>query len=172
MESKTQTQILKDLKNRKIRINREFDAPVELVWKAWTQSELLDQWWAPRPFAAKTKSMQFKEGGSWLYTMIGPDGKGITGPDGKSIWSLVEFTEINRLKSFQATHSFSDENGTKNPEFHDSHWKNVFHDMGPETLVEVEISFDREADMEKLIAMGFEAGFTAALGNLDELLAK
>ena len=44
--------------------------------------------------------------------------------------------------------------------------------MGSETLVDVEISFTREADMEKIIAMGFEAGFTMALGNLDELLAK
>jgi uncharacterized protein YndB with AHSA1/START domain len=164
MESKTQTQILKDLKNRKVTINREFDAPVELVWKAWTQSELLDQWWAPRPWAAKTKSMQFREGGSWLYMMMGPDGNGM--------WNIVEFTAIQKQKSFQATASFCDENGIKNPEFPIMYWKNVFRDMGSETLVEVEISFDKEADMEKIIAMGFEAGFTAALNNLDELLAK
>src|SRR5580765_6287706 len=98
MESKTQTQILRDLKNRKVTINREFDAPVELVWKAWTQSELLDQWWAPRPWAAKTKSMQFREGGSWLYLMMGPDGNGM--------WNIVEFTAIQKQKSFQATASF------------------------------------------------------------------
>jgi uncharacterized protein YndB with AHSA1/START domain len=164
MESKTMTQISKDLKNKKITIKREFDAPVDLVWRAWTESELLDQWWAPKPWVAKTKSLKFKDGGSWLYAMMGPDGT--------NVWCIVEFTGVNQSKGFQATSSFCDENGNKNSEFPTMYWKNVFKAIGTETLVEVEISFTKEADMEKIIAMGFEAGFTAALANLDELLAK
>lgn len=162
MESKTETQIKKDLKNRKLTVLREFDAPVELVWRAWTESLLLDQWWAPRPWKAITKSFSFWNGGSWLYAM--------TGPDGTAVWCLVEFSGINQGKSFQAKSSFCDENGKINPEFPVMYWKNVFKGMGSETLVEVEISFTAEADMEKIIAMGFEAGFTMGLGNLDELL--
>jgi uncharacterized protein YndB with AHSA1/START domain len=163
MESKTQTQISKDLKNKKILVRREFDAPLDLVWRAWTERELLDQWWAPKPWVAKTKSLKFKDGGSWLYAM--------TGPDGDVNWCVTEFTAINPQKSFQASSSFCDENGNKNADFPTMLWKNVFRAMGSETLVEVELSFTKEADMEKIIAMGFESGFTMALGNLDELLA-
>jgi uncharacterized protein YndB with AHSA1/START domain len=164
MESKVGTQIAKDLKNKKITIKREFDAPLSMVWKAWTESQLLDQWWAPKPWMAKTKTMTFKEGGSWLYAM--------TGPDGTSMWDIVEFSDVRKEKGFQAVSTFCDENGKKNADSPVMHWKNVFRSMGSETLVEVEISFTNEADMEKIIAMGFEIGFTAALGNLDELLAK
>ncbi len=164
MESKISTLISKDLKNKKISVKREFDAPLSMVWKAWTERQLLDQWWAPKPWMAKTKTMIFKNGGSWLYAM--------TGPDGTSMWNIIEFSDVQREKGFQAVSAFCDENGKKNTDFPVMYWKNVFSAMGSETLVEVEISFTNEADMEKIIAMGFEAGFTAALGNLDELLAK
>jgi uncharacterized protein YndB with AHSA1/START domain len=164
MESKISTLISKDLKNKKISVKREFDAPLSMIWKAWTERQLLDQWWAPKPWMAKTKTMIFKNGGSWLYAM--------TGPDGTSMWNIIEFSDVQREKGFQAVSAFCDENGKKNTDFPVMYWKNVFSAMGSETLVEVEISFTNEADMEKIIAMGFEAGFTAALGNLDELLAK
>jgi hypothetical protein len=96
----------------------------------------------------------------------------MTGPDGTSMWNIVEFSKIRKEKDFQAVSAFCDENGKKNADFPVMYWKNVFRTMGSDTLVEVEISFTNEADIEKIIAMGFEAGFTAALGNLDELLAK
>jgi len=56
-----------------INIQREFAADLDLVWDAWTKPEILDQWWAPKPFRTKTKSMDFKEGGSWFYGMISPE---------------------------------------------------------------------------------------------------
>ncbi|MDZ7624970.1 MAG: SRPBCC domain-containing protein [Ignavibacteriaceae bacterium] len=56
-----------DKQNNKVKVTREFAAPLSKVWAAWTQSELLDQWWAPKPWKAKTKEMEFKEGGHWLY---------------------------------------------------------------------------------------------------------
>ena len=62
----------KDLANKKITVIREFDAPVEKVWKAWTQKELLDEWWAPKPWKTRTKTIDFREGGHWLYAMVGP----------------------------------------------------------------------------------------------------
>ena len=164
MESKTQTRISKDFKNRKLTVNREFDAPLNLVWKAWTESELLDQWWAPKPWVAKTKSLKFKDGGQWHYAMIGTEGE--------AIWCIGEFSAISPEKSFQATSSFCDERGIINADSPTMYWKTNFRAMGSETLVEVEISFTKEGDMEKIIATGFETGFTAALGNLDELLAK
>ncbi len=49
---KNETIISKDLANKKLHITRHFTAPIEKVWKAWTESELLDKWWAPRPWKA------------------------------------------------------------------------------------------------------------------------
>lgn len=159
-----QTQLSKDLKNKRITVIREFDAPPEMVWRTWTESELLDQWWAPKPWMAKTKSFTFKEGGSWLYAMVGPDGT--------EMWCMTEFSSIKKYNSFRFVSFFSDKNGNKTADSPNMNWKNAFLPSEAGTRVEVEISFDNEKDLQKIIELGFEAGFTAALGNLDELLAK
>ena len=49
-----------------VHVTREFNAGVEMVWEAWTNPEILDQWWAPKPYRTVTKSMDFREGGTWL----------------------------------------------------------------------------------------------------------
>lgn len=164
MTTNKETIISKDLANKKLLIVREFDAPLEQVWKAWTESNLLDMWWAPRPWKAKTKTMDFREGGLWLYSMVGPDGT--------ESWCREEFKKIIPHKTFTAEDSFCDENGNDNPDFPHMHWKNEFSATNTGTKVEVEITFANEADLEKILEMGFEAGFTSALGNLDELLVK
>ena len=163
METKFKTEVVKDLPGKKVTVKREFDAAPDLVWRAWTESKLLDKWWAPKPWAAKTKTLKFGEGGFWLYAM--------EGPDGTKIWSIVEFNSIKKFNSFHAYSFFCDENGNKNPDFPSMHWKNNFVPSGTGTRVEVEISFTNEADLKKIIEMGFEAGFTAALENLEELLS-
>lgn len=71
--TKNETIFSKDLPNKKLTVVRAFDAPLDLVWKAWTESEMLDQWWAPKPYRAETKTMDFREGGFLLYRMVGPD---------------------------------------------------------------------------------------------------
>ncbi|MDQ3073423.1 MAG: SRPBCC domain-containing protein, partial [Bacteroidota bacterium] len=71
MTSNHQTKIQKDAKNNRLQITREFAAPVEQVWNAWTNSEILDLWWAPKPWKTETKSMNFSVGGRWLYSMAG-----------------------------------------------------------------------------------------------------
>jgi uncharacterized protein YndB with AHSA1/START domain len=158
-----ETTYTKDAANKKIRVVREFDAPVEQVWKAWTESELLDQWWAPKPWKANTQSMDFREDGTWLYYM--------EGPDGSRHYCRADYETIAPNKSYTGLDAFCDENGKINTEFARMHWKVVFNKSANGTKVEVEIKFDSEADMEKIIEMGFKEGFAAAHTNLDELLA-
>ena len=100
-----QTTIEKDPSGKKLIVKRRFNAPLEQVWKAWTESSLLDQWWAPKPWKAKTKTMDFREGGFWLYAM--------EGPDGNNIWSRLDYRKIIPKKSFTATDAFCDENGNE-----------------------------------------------------------
>ena len=59
-------------KGSQLTVTRTFDAPIDLVWRAWTEAELLDQWWAPSPWKSKTKTMDFSENGKRLYAMCGP----------------------------------------------------------------------------------------------------
>lgn len=60
--------------SNEIRITRIYDAPVQTVWDAWTDPAQVAQWWGPRGFTLTTHSKDLKAGGSWHYTMHGPDG--------------------------------------------------------------------------------------------------
>ena len=53
---------------------REFDAPRELVWTAWTDPKHLSQWWGPDGFTTTTRAFEFRVGGEWDFVMHGPDG--------------------------------------------------------------------------------------------------
>ena len=154
-------QIVKDPVNKKIFITREFDAPQDKVWEAWTSSEILDQWWAPKPWKARTKAMEFSDGGKWIYAMVGPDGT--------EQWCRVDFRKISPLKSFTAVDVFCDEKGNTNTDLPVMEWKCEFNKTNSGTTVKIEISFSSEADLNKIVEMGFEEGFTSALTNLDEL---
>jgi uncharacterized protein YndB with AHSA1/START domain len=60
---------------REIRLTRTYDAPLALVWEAWTKPEHLAKWWGPRGFTITTHARDLRVGGIWDYTMHGPDGK-------------------------------------------------------------------------------------------------
>jgi len=154
----------KDSANKKLMVVREFDAPVAKVWKAWTDSRILDTWWAPKPWKANTKSMDFREGGVWLYWM--------QGPGGEKNYCRADFIKIVPNKSYEGDDAFCDENGKVNNDFPVMHWKVDFMEAGKGTKVKIEITFKSEADMEKIMEMGFKEGFSAAHRNLDEVLAK
>jgi uncharacterized protein YndB with AHSA1/START domain len=61
-------------KSSEIKITRIYDAPVHTVWDAWTDPEQVAQWWGPRGFTLTTHGKDLRPGGSWDYTMHGPDG--------------------------------------------------------------------------------------------------
>jgi uncharacterized protein YndB with AHSA1/START domain len=60
--------------SNELRIIRVYDAPVKAVWEAWTDTDQVAQWWGPRGFTLTTKSKDLRPGGTWVYTMHGPDG--------------------------------------------------------------------------------------------------
>ena len=144
-----------------IRITREFAADLDLVWDAFTKAEILDQWSAPKPWKARTKEMDFREGGRWLYAMVSPENV--------FHWSLVEFIKIQPKSSFSTKNTFSDENGKpKNDAF--SLVKNSFKAGEERTTVYIEKVFDNLATLEFMVSGGFVEGTAAAWANLDEYL--
>jgi len=153
-----------DKENKKVRVTREFAAPLEKVWAAWTQSDLLDQWWAPKPWKARTKIMDFREGGHWLYAMVGPEGE--------EHWCRADYQSVIPQKSFKGLDAFCDPNGKINNDLPKSVWECKFSEAGYKTTVIIEMECETLADLEKYIEMGFQEGFTSGLNNLDELLTK
>lgn len=163
MTAINQSLFTKDLPSKKIFISRRFEAGLQTVWKAWTESEFLDQWWAPKPWHAHTKLMEFRPGGKWFYFM--------EGPDGTRHHCLMDYELIMTERSFSGISCFCDENAVINDDMPRMHWDVRFQSSGDATTVEVEITFVKEEDLATTIEMGFQEGFTAAHGNLDELLA-
>jgi uncharacterized protein YndB with AHSA1/START domain len=162
MVSNNEAQVVKDLANKKIVVSREFEADVETVWEMWTQPDLLDLWWAPKPWRAETKTLDFKPNGKWIYAMVGPEGE--------RHWAMVEYTKIDNLKSFEGTDSFSDDKGNKTADLPQTTWKVAFQKVSGGTKVTATVSAKDKATLEKLLEMGFEQGFVMALSNLDEYL--
>jgi uncharacterized protein YndB with AHSA1/START domain len=153
-----------DRDNLLIKVERSFGAPLDLVWSAWTEAELLDQWWGPKPFKAETKSMDFSVGGRWLYAMVGP--QGVVG------WNVKSFSKIVPRKSFTYRSSFCDESGNVNPGTTGSDWVNSFAESKGITMVTNDIRVDSLEHLEAHIKMGFKEGYTAGLDQLDGLLAR
>jgi len=102
--------------DREIVITRLLNAPRELVFKAWTDRELIRQWWGPRGFTTTTHEMDVRPGGVWRFIMHGPDG---TDYDNRIVY--VEIVEPERLVynhggddgavQFRATVTFVEQGG-------------------------------------------------------------
>lgn len=145
-----------------VKVTREFAAQRNLVWDAWTKPELLDQWWAPRPYKSQTKEMDFREGGYWLYVMISPENE--------HFWSRADYQKIEDRVAYTCLDAFCDEKGNVNVDLPRSQWTNHFAENGNHTTVNITIQYSSLSELEKIIQMGFKEGFTMGLNQLDELL--
>lgn len=88
-------------------ITRIFDAPREMVWRAWTEPELISQWWGPEGFTAPSINVDLKVGGKYVYAMKGPEGSEWEG----TMYSAGVYVEIIPEEKIVVTDYFSDENG-------------------------------------------------------------
>jgi uncharacterized protein YndB with AHSA1/START domain len=149
-----------DKASKTVHVTKEFAADISLVWDAFTTKELLDQWWAPKPFASKTKFMDFKVGGRRFYAMVGPGGQ-----EG---WQVQKYTSITPKTNFKYFSAFADKD--ENLSLPGSDWDFNFTEKSGVTKVVVTIKNDSLERMEKMIEMGFSEGFKATLFYLDEVL--
>lgn len=149
-----------DKTNKTVYINREFAAELSLVWDAFTKQEILDQWWAPKPWASKTKVMNFEVGGRRFYAMVSPEGL--------ERWSVQKYTSISPKTNFKMLSAFAD--AAENPELPGSEWDLNFGEQNGKTKVSISIYNESLERLEKMIEMGFKEGFTMTLNSLAELL--
>ena len=94
----------------------------------------------------------------------------MVGPNGDRHYCRVEFKSVDPQRSFNADSMFCDESGTPNTAMPLMHWQTIFSATATGTKIDVTIGFDKEADLKTILDMGFEAGFSMGLGNLDEVL--
>jgi uncharacterized protein YndB with AHSA1/START domain len=151
-----------DRGNNKVTVKREFAAKPDLVWNAWTKAEILDQWWAPKPWKAETQKMEFRPGGIWHYAMVGPEGE--------KHYARNDYKSIAEKRSFTAIDSFCDETGAINDELPRTNWQVRFSEGDDLTTVQVNLTYESPEALDKMIEMGFKEGFATAMEGLDELL--
>lgn len=98
-----------DTVSKEFVIERVFDAPRDLVWKAWTEKDRLMQWWGPKGFKMVTARLDLKPGGSFHYCMHAPDGS--------EMWGRWTFREIVVPERLVFINAFSDKDGglTRHP---------------------------------------------------------
>ncbi|MCB9333659.1 MAG: SRPBCC domain-containing protein [Lewinellaceae bacterium] len=150
-----------DKAEKTVYITREFDAGLDLVWDAFTQADMLDQWVAPAPFKARTKYMNFTVGGKRFYAMVSPEGQ-----EG---WIIQEYKSITPKTNFKLYNAFADKD--ENPAPTGSDWDFTFSEKDGITTVRITIYNESLERMEKMIEMGFIEGYKATMRNLENLLA-
>ena len=156
-------------------IERVFDAPRELVWRAWTEAERLAQWWGPKGCEIEVKTLEFQPGGVFLYCM--------RLPDGNAMWGKFTYNEIEEPSRMSYISAFSDENGgTTRAPFFDGKWPlevsntlTLTEEIGQTTLTlrgnpinATEIEKQAFADAHS----SMQQGFAGTMEQLTEFLAK
>ena len=150
--------------DRSITVERSFNAPLDRVWAAWTEADILCQWWAPKPYRCVIRSLDFREGGRWLYCM--------EGPEGDRHWCFFDYETVRPRSFYAGSDSFCDEQGKANDGKPQVRWENSFSERDGTTLVGILLHFDTAKDVDKLLEMGFQGGFTMGMDQLDALLAE
>jgi uncharacterized protein YndB with AHSA1/START domain len=160
MDNNLLFEFIADKAAQTVTIVREFKADLSLVWDAFTKKELLDQWWAPKPYLSKTKFMDFTVGGRRFYAMVSPEGE--------ERWSIQTYISISPKTNFKHTSFFADKD--ENPELHGSEWDINFSEQNGTTTVRIVI-FNESLERMQRLETGFREGMTHTLRQMEELLA-
>lgn len=162
MNSNSQFDFLIDKDKKTITVIKEFAADKNLVWDVYTKSEYLDQWFAPKPWMARTKVMNFTEGGYWLYAMCGPAGE--------EHWGRMDYEKITPKESYMAWDGFCDAEGVINAQLPRAKWESLFSEHGENTIVKTTVTYNSLNDLETVINMGMQEGIAKAIVGLEELI--
>jgi len=149
-----------DKSTKMVYVTMEFPAEVSMVWDAFTKAEILDQWYAPKPYVSRTKFMDFKVGGRRFYAMVSPEGQ--------ERWGIQNYTAITPKTNFKLYNAFADKD--ENPELPGSEWDLDFSERNGTTTVKISIYNESLERLERIID-GFKLGMAATYENLRNLLA-
>jgi uncharacterized protein YndB with AHSA1/START domain len=154
-------------------IDRVFDAPRDLVWKAWTDEVHLLEWWSPKGFKTLSTKVDLKPGGMFHY--------GLEAPDGHKFWGRFIYREIVAPERLVFVLSFADEKGEIARHFLNPKWPAeilntvTFTDKGAKTGVALR-SYPINATAEEIAifetgAPSMQQGFGGTFDQLADYLA-
>jgi uncharacterized protein YndB with AHSA1/START domain len=153
-----------DVAAKKIHMVREFNAPIEKVWRAFTDPALLAKWVAPKPWTIEKQTWDFTVGGVSKYAMVSPEGQ--------VHWMYDEFTAIEDGKVIASTGVFCDGEGNPNLDGPKSYTETKFSSIeGNRTKIEATHVFDSEDTIKWFVEAGFKEGTAMTFDQLDEVLA-
>jgi uncharacterized protein YndB with AHSA1/START domain len=144
-----------DLDKRILTIKKIFDAPIELVWEAWTEPQHVAQWWSPNGMELKVIKHDFKVGGAWKYTAMMPDGN--------EFISEGEYSEIVKFKKIVTSANFR-------PMTEGVEMRSLFEKDGDKTHFIFSVVHPTEEYRIQQEKMGFYNGWGSALNRLEMLL--
>jgi len=150
-------------------ITRVFDAPRGLVWRTWTEPNLVKRWWGPMYFTSPFASIDLRVGGKYLLCM--------RSPEGRDFWSTGVYREIVPPERMVCSDSFADEKGNVVP----ASYYGLSPDYPLELLVRVTLEARRDITELTLRHTGFpneaernnaREGWRTSFDKLDELLSQ
>jgi uncharacterized protein YndB with AHSA1/START domain len=147
-------------------IEREFDAPLDLVWRAWTEPELIERWFGPEGFTTRVEKQELRVGGEAVYVMIGPDGNEYP--------SVGIYREIVPKQRIVSTDDFGDDYEPPSPTELPKGMVNTttFEAIGERTKVTIRVAHPSEEDKRKHEEMGVVQGWQSSFNCLDVVLAE
>lgn len=146
--------------DRDLLVERLFNAPRELVFKAWTDPEAIKRWWGPRPFPTTYCTLDARVGGAWHYMM--------QGPNGEESWGRAVYTDVAPPERLAYRDAFSNAAGDMLPP--ETLMTVLFLDRGGRTLLRSRAVFASAEHRQQHIDMGVIPGLTETLDRLDEYL--
>jgi uncharacterized protein YndB with AHSA1/START domain len=157
------TSVEKNPETRTMTITAQFDAPLARVWQVWADPRQLERWWGPPTYPATVLNHDLTPGGGVTYLMTGPGG------DKHGGWWRVLAVEAPHRLEFED--GFADDVGNPNNTLPITTVRVTLHEQADGgTRMQIESTFPSVQAMQQMIAMGMEEGFTAAVGQIDQLL--
>ncbi|RED64857.1 uncharacterized protein YndB with AHSA1/START domain [Cohnella lupini] len=143
-------------------MERTFNAPQELVFRAFTEAEHVARWWAPLPYTIPVCKIDLRPGGIWHYCM--------RSPEGETHWVRSVYGEIKRPERVSYTSLFADENAVPNDMIPEQFGTMKFIEVEGKTRLVSHIKFESPEALKLTVEMGMEQGFSMALDTLDGYL--
>jgi len=165
------TKVTKDLENKTLIIEREFNAPKEKLWQAYADKDTFAKWWGPEGWETTVKEFDFRPGGRNLYAMKCVD-KNQGEWFGQESCGLMEYESIDEPDNFVYHDFFADAEGNKTPNMPEVVITIEFVENDGKTNVISHIKADTAEAIEKLVNMGMIEGFTSSTDRLDRLVTQ
>ena len=161
----TVTAVRKDTDALTMTLDAEFDASPDRVWQLWADPRQLERWWGPPTYPATFTKHDLAPGSRVEYHM--------TGPEGDQPHGFWDIQEADPPRSLVVADGFANEDGTPNTDWPMGQMRVTIEEVAAgRTRMSIVNTYASTETMERLLAMGEEQGLTAAVGQIDAILAE